>query len=54
MREKIEQQRSGKHTRIVRVEEQNIVERKLSPVEIHSFMDGAESKRESELNKKIR
>jgi hypothetical protein len=52
--QKIEQKRSGKHTRILRVEEQRIVERKLSPVEIHSFMDGAESKRESEVTRKIR
>jgi len=33
-------------------EEQRIMERQLSPVEIHSFMDGPESKRESELTKK--
>lgn len=34
------------------MEEQKIVERQVSPVEIHSFMDGAESKRENEPTKK--
>ena len=38
-----------KGTRTVRVEEQRTVERQLRPVEIHSIMDDAESKRENEL-----